>query len=69
LGAIESSGTHIWDIAGAHAANLSLGFDFKYLDGRCVDYSTLTDGRALSDIILAGSKQRMSELRRVLVRI
>jgi len=69
FGTIEGPGAHIWDIAGAHAVNLSLGFDFEYLDGRCIDYSTLTDGGSVGDMILAGSKRRISELRKVLARV
>jgi len=69
FGTIESHGAHIWDIAGSHAVNLSLAFDFEYLDGRRIDYSTMTDGSSVGDIILAGSKQRINELRKVLARV
>ena len=56
----------MWDIAGAHAVARSLGFDFEYLDGERIDYAALTDGSSVSDIILAGSEPRRSELRKVL---
>ncbi|MBN1581428.1 MAG: inositol monophosphatase, partial [Anaerolineae bacterium] len=69
LGALAGPGGHIWDIAGAHAVVRSLGFDFEYLDGERIDYGTLTDGRPLRDIVLAGSEQRRSELKKALVRL
>jgi myo-inositol-1(or 4)-monophosphatase len=63
FGALESKGAHIWDIAGAHAINLSVGFDFEFIDGGKIDYSSLVDGKAVGRLILAGSQQRIALLR------
>jgi fructose-1,6-bisphosphatase/inositol monophosphatase family enzyme len=65
--AIESRGAHIWDIAGAHAINLSLGSDFELCDGRQIDYSLLVNGSVVGSLILAGSKQRVDVLRNLVV--
>jgi fructose-1,6-bisphosphatase/inositol monophosphatase family enzyme len=63
FGVVQSHRVHIWDIAGAHAINLSVGFAFEYLDGGQVDYSTMTDGGSVGHPILCGSRGRISELR------
>jgi fructose-1,6-bisphosphatase/inositol monophosphatase family enzyme len=67
VGAIEGPGGHIWDIAGAHAVNLSLGRDFELLGGGRIDYAGMTDGGPVGDVVLAGHKRRIEELRAVLV--
>jgi fructose-1,6-bisphosphatase/inositol monophosphatase family enzyme len=66
VGSIEGDGGHIWDIAGAHALNRSLGFDLELLSGGPVDYARMIDGSPVGDVILAGHKQRVDELRAVL---
>jgi len=67
FGALQSRGVHIWDIAGAHAINRSVGFDFEYLAGGPLDYSTMTNGGATDDVIVCGSPERISELRGALI--
>jgi fructose-1,6-bisphosphatase/inositol monophosphatase family enzyme len=66
VGSIEGAGGHIWDIAGAHAINLSLGFDLELLSGGPIDYAGMIDGSPVGDVILAGHRQRVNELRKVL---
>jgi fructose-1,6-bisphosphatase/inositol monophosphatase family enzyme len=68
FGTLQSRGVHIWDIGGAHAINRSVGFDFEYLAGGPLDYSTMTHGGAAADVILGGSRERISELRGALKR-
>ena len=69
IGAVQSPVVHIWDIAGAHAINLSVDLDFEYLGGGHIDYSTMTDGGSASDFILAGTRKRIEKLRDLLVKI
>ena len=66
-GTIEGSGTHIWDIAGAHAINLSLGLDFLFSDGSKFSYSSMTDGSTAGKVFIAGSKYRISEIQKIIV--
>ncbi len=65
FGAVESQRVRIWDIAGPHAILLSLGFDLAYLGGGQIDYSALVDGSPVADIVVAGTKPRIEELRRI----
>jgi len=69
FGAVQSPVVHIWDIAGAHAINLSVGLDFEYLGGGHIDYSTMIDGGSAIDFILAGTQKRIGQLRDLLVKI
>lgn len=66
FGAVEGRGAHIWDIAGAHAINRSLGFDLECLGGGRVDYVRMVDGGPVGDVILAGRKAHIDALRGVL---
>jgi fructose-1,6-bisphosphatase/inositol monophosphatase family enzyme len=66
VGTIEGQGGHIWDIAGAHAINRSLGFDLELFGGGPVDYAKMTDGSPVGDVVLAGHVRRIEELRQVL---
>jgi myo-inositol-1(or 4)-monophosphatase len=68
-GAVEDAGVHIWDIAGAHAINLAQGFDFQLLGGGRPDYLAMADGTPVGDIILAGSRSCIAEMKKVLKRI
>jgi len=68
-GAIQSPIVHIWDIAAAHAINLSLGQDLEYLGGGQVNYSTMTNGSSVSDFLLAGTKDRIDQLRALLIKV
>jgi fructose-1,6-bisphosphatase/inositol monophosphatase family enzyme len=68
FGAIESQSVRIWDITAPHAILLSLGFALEYLGGGRIDYAALTDGSPVSDIVMAGTKQRIDALRKVFVR-
>ena len=69
FGAIETPRAHIWDIAGAHAINLSVGFDLEFIDGRTLDYARMTDGSMAGETILSGTKESIRELRSKLTRI
>lgn len=68
IGAIEGPAGHIWDIAGAHAVNLSLGFDLELLSGGPIDYTRMIDGSPVGDVILAGHRRRIDALRDLLTR-
>lgn len=68
-GAVEDGGLHIWDIAGAHAMNRAQGLDFELLGGGRVDYRGMADGTPVGDVILAGSRSCVVELKKVLRRI
>lgn len=65
-GAIQHSGVHIWDIAGAHAINLSHGLSIEYLSGEELDYSDMVDGSPAADVILSGPSQIIDALRTIL---
>jgi fructose-1,6-bisphosphatase/inositol monophosphatase family enzyme len=65
VGSLTSSKAHIWDIAGAHAINLSLGWDLELLSGAKIDYSKLTDGGHSGEVILSGSKTALPHFRAV----
>jgi fructose-1,6-bisphosphatase/inositol monophosphatase family enzyme len=67
VGSIEGHGGHIWDIAGGHALNRSLDFDLELLSGGPIDYTKMVDGSPVGDVILAGHKRRIGELRSMLV--
>jgi myo-inositol-1(or 4)-monophosphatase len=65
-GAIENGNGHIWDIAGAHGINRSLGFDVELLSGGPIDYSRMVNGSSVGEVILSGHKRRIDELRAVI---
>jgi fructose-1,6-bisphosphatase/inositol monophosphatase family enzyme len=67
--ALEGSGVHIWDIAGAHAINRSLGLDFEFLGGGRVEYRERIDGSPVSDVLLAGYSGPVNELKKVVKKI
>ena len=64
--AIETKRTHIWDIAGAHAINQSLGFVLEYIDGNKINYSPLLDGSIAGKVILSGLKRKVDLLKQTL---
>jgi len=66
VGTIQQSKTHIWDIVGAHAINLSVGLDVQYLSGKPIDYTELTDGHQAAETILSGPERVIAQLRDVL---
>ena len=66
--AIETRGTHIWDIAGAHAISRSVGIDLEYFDGTKIEYAALLDGKTVGDTILAGTQERIVALKKFLRR-
>jgi fructose-1,6-bisphosphatase/inositol monophosphatase family enzyme len=67
--AIQGTGSHIWDIAGAHAIVASLGSCFEYWDGNPIDYSALLDGSSGCGIIVSGLRPHIEALKSVLVRV
>ncbi len=54
IGAV-SRGASIWDLAGAHAVNASLGQTVEYFGGGDVTYDQMTDGSTASDMVIAGT--------------
>jgi len=69
IGSLQSQSLCIWDIAGAHAINRAIGFEFQYLNGSKIDYSKLIHGERLEDFILSGSKKAIEQLRKYIIRI
>lgn len=65
-GAIENAKGHIWDIAGAHGINRSLGFEVELLSGGAIDYARMVDGSPVGDVVLAGHRQRIDTLRAII---
>jgi fructose-1,6-bisphosphatase/inositol monophosphatase family enzyme len=66
---LEGAGVHIWDIAGAHAINRALGLDFEFLGGGRVEYGGLIDGSPVRDVLLAGYRDSVSKLKKVVKKI
>ena len=66
VGAIGSRGTHVWDIAASHAINRAAGFAFEYLDGHTVSYAHVMDGGSIGQVIVAGARSQVDQLRAVL---
>lgn len=64
--AIETQRTHIWDIAGAHAINRSIGFVVEYIDGNKINYSSMLDGSIAGKVILSGSRYKVDILKHYL---
>jgi fructose-1,6-bisphosphatase/inositol monophosphatase family enzyme len=67
--ALEGAGVHIWDIAGAHAINRALGLDFEFLEGGRVEYRELIDGSPVRDVLLAGYRDSVNMLKKVVKKI
>lgn len=65
-GAVEGAGTHIWDVAGAHAIVRSHGLALELLGGGPVDYAKTVDGGPVGDVILAGHRRQVETLRGLL---
>jgi hypothetical protein len=63
VGSLTSSKAHIWDIAGGHAINLSVGWDLELLNGAKIDYSKLTGGGFPGEVVLSGSKSGLPHFR------
>ena len=69
VGAALHSAIHIWDIAAAHAINLSHGWDLEYLRGDKLDYAAIVDGGRAEDFILSGPESIIGEFRAKLARL
>jgi myo-inositol-1(or 4)-monophosphatase len=69
FGAIENANGYIWDIAGGHAINRSVGFDVELLSGGPIDYSRMADGSSVGEVILSGHQQRIDELRAIITAV
>jgi len=67
--AMENRRVHIWDIAGSHAVNISVGLDFELLRGGPVDYTHLVHGEELGGFILCGSPRAVKDLRGMVRRL
>jgi myo-inositol-1(or 4)-monophosphatase len=63
-----SGRVHTWDIAAAHAINLSVGYALEYHGGGIVDHRDLVHGQPARDLILSGSPEAIGLLRRALVK-
>jgi fructose-1,6-bisphosphatase/inositol monophosphatase family enzyme len=63
-----SGNVHTWDIAAAHAINLSIGYALEYHRGGAVDYRDLVEGDPAPDLILSGSVPAIDLIRRALVK-
>jgi myo-inositol-1(or 4)-monophosphatase len=68
IGSLQHRGTHIWDLAGAHAITRSHGLAVEYWSGARVDYAALVDGSLVPDTIVSGSQAALHSLREVLTR-
>jgi myo-inositol-1(or 4)-monophosphatase len=60
---IQTPGSYVWDIAGAHALCRSVGACFEYLDGRVVEYEPLLAGETCPETILVGPRAQVDELK------
>lgn len=69
VGALEGPGAHIWDIAGAHAITRAQGEDLVCMNGDPIDYSAMLDGGPVGDIVMAGSRFCVEELREMVKRL
>jgi fructose-1,6-bisphosphatase/inositol monophosphatase family enzyme len=67
--AMENRRVHIWDIAGSHAVNISVGLDFELLRGGPVDYAGMVHGEELGGFILAGHPAAVKDLRELVRRL
>ncbi|MBN1485376.1 MAG: inositol monophosphatase [Chloroflexia bacterium] len=67
IGAL-SSPVYIWDMAGAHAINRSLGCELRFFDGGEIDYAGLVGGELSRDAILSGPPRSIALLRACLRR-
>jgi len=67
-GSVQRGGSHIWDIAAAHAVNLAQGFAVEYLSGETIDYACMIDGSRATGPILSGSRPVVDALRAILTK-
>lgn len=67
--AMENRKVHIWDIAGSHAVNISVGLDLELLRGGPIDYSGLVHGEEVGGFILGGSPVAVKDLRALVRRL
>ncbi len=65
-GAISGKG-RIWDMAAAHAINLSVGFRLEYLHHGQVEYSRLVDGTQAPDLVLSGPREAVWMMREAIL--
>ena len=54
---------NVWDIAGGASILQEAGGMLEYLRGQPVDFSELMDGRSVPDHILAGTRERIHQMR------
>ena len=67
-GSVQHGGSHIWDIAAAHAINLSHGFAVEYLSGETIDYACMVDGSRATGPVLSGPRPVVDALRAILTK-
>lgn len=65
IGAV-SRGARLWDLAGAHAITSSLGYSVEYFGGGEVVYDRMIEGKAASDMIIAGTSEGKRLIRETL---
>jgi fructose-1,6-bisphosphatase/inositol monophosphatase family enzyme len=63
--AIESRHVHIWDILASHAICSSHNFALELYAGGEVNYSGLTDGSSVGDLVLSGLRTNIENLRKI----
>lgn len=68
VASIQHSGVYIWDLAGAHAINLSHGLELVLWSGEQINYADLVDERPVTDVTVSGSAQVIEKLRTSLPR-
>lgn len=65
VGAV-SRGARLWDLAGAHAITASLGYSIEYFEGGEVVYDRMIEGKAASDMVIAGTTEGKRLIRKTL---
>jgi myo-inositol-1(or 4)-monophosphatase len=68
IGSLQHSGIFIWDVAGAHAINLSRGLIIEYWSGTPIDYGQLARGGAAPESVISGFPAVIEGLRTMLNR-
>ena len=69
VASLEGGKGCVWDIAAAHAINLSVGHSFEFINGENVVYSDLVEGGQIGQLLLAGPRQKVDELRKLVKRL
>jgi myo-inositol-1(or 4)-monophosphatase len=68
VGSLQHSGIFVWDVAGAHAINMSRGLIIEYWSGAAINYQHLTRGGAAPESVVSGFPVVIEGLRTMLTR-